>query len=95
MPVRNPLSRHPPGLPSLQSSCDTGFDAPQRGSWRPLSYQNGLSVTSVRDRTASAALWSQNVAIRIQSGHFPEPPGIEDDLSDSYAARKIALGYVC
>ena len=34
---------------------------------------NGLSVTSVRHRTASAA-------------------GIEDDLSDSYAARKIALG---
>jgi len=29
---------------------------------------------------------------QIQSGHFPEPPGIEDDLSDSYAARKIALG---
>ena len=34
---------------------------------------NGLSITSVRHRTASAA-------------------GIEDDLSDSYAARKIALG---
>jgi hypothetical protein len=34
---------------------------------------SGLAVTSVRDRTASAA-------------------GIEDNLSDSYAARKIALG---
>jgi hypothetical protein len=33
---------------------------------------NGLSLTSVRDRTASAAC-------------------IEDDLSDSHAARKIAL----
>ena len=39
----------------------------------PSLTHNGLSLTSVRDRTASAAC-------------------IEDDLSDSYAARKVALG---
>jgi hypothetical protein len=29
---------------------------------------------------------------QVQQGKFPEIPAIEDILSDSYAARKVALG---
>jgi hypothetical protein len=28
---------------------------------------------------------------RVQQGEFPDPPSIEDVLSDNYAARKAAL----